>query len=84
MGGWRCVARRAIKAASNAAIANGLAGKDLEAYVRKHGYPFGERDYHPYKIWCDEMRRTFPKPKKKPEPVDVTDHPFLLSSERTK
>lgn len=20
-------------------------------------YPFGERKYHPYKIWCDEVRR---------------------------
>lgn len=20
-------------------------------------YPFGQRKYHPYKIWCDEVRR---------------------------
>ena len=23
----------------------------------RDAYPFGERKYHPYKIWCDEVRR---------------------------
>lgn len=23
----------------------------------RDAYPFGERRYHPYKIWCDEVRR---------------------------
>ena len=43
---------------------------------------FGERRMHPYKIWCSEMKRHFPK-KRKCEPIDLTDHPFLLTVERT-
>jgi len=23
----------------------------------RDAYPFGERKYHPYKIWCDEIKR---------------------------
>jgi hypothetical protein len=23
----------------------------------REAYPYGERAYHPYKIWCDEIRR---------------------------
>jgi hypothetical protein len=33
-------------------------GKD-EKEIRKalkEAYPFGERRYHPYKVWCDEIR----------------------------
>ena len=22
----------------------------------RDAYPYGEREYHPYKIWCDEIR----------------------------
>lgn len=37
------------------------ATKDLkEPQIRaalRDAYPFGERRYHPYKIWCDEVRR---------------------------
>lgn len=36
-------------------------GKDVDlAYVKKAisaSYPFGERKYWPYKVWCDEVRR---------------------------
>jgi len=31
-----------------------------EKLIRKclyEAYPFGERNYHPYKIWLDEIRR---------------------------
>ena len=34
-------------------------GKD-EKEIRqalRDAYPFGMREYHPYKIWCDEIRR---------------------------
>lgn len=30
-----------------------------ESEIRKalqDAYPFGERKYHPYKVWCDEIR----------------------------
>ncbi len=30
--------------------------KAVRARLRE-AYPFGERRYHPYKIWCDEVRR---------------------------
>ncbi len=30
--------------------------KQLRALISK-AYPFGERKYHPYKIWCDEVAR---------------------------
>ena len=35
------------------------AGQDEKA-IRKalrDAYPFGAREHHPYKIWCDEIRR---------------------------
>ena len=35
--------------------------KNADPSVRKQrlfdAYPFGERKYHPYRIWCDEIRR---------------------------
>lgn len=30
--------------------------KDIRRALRE-AYPYGERQYHPYKIWCDEIRR---------------------------
>lgn len=32
---------------------------DMTALRRalREAYPFGERKYHPYKIWCDEIKR---------------------------
>jgi hypothetical protein len=35
-------------------------GKDDERALRRalrEAYPWGERKMHPYKIWCDEIRR---------------------------
>lgn len=52
------------------------AGKP-EKEIRKalrDAYPWGERRYHPYKIWCDEIRRQRGKKKlKKPgrQPVEA-------------
>lgn len=47
-------------------------GTDDEKALRKalrEAYPFGERQYHPYKIWCDEVRRQLHKPRgPKPDP----------------
>lgn len=33
-----------------------LSIKDLKKLISKE-YPFGERRYHPYKIWLDEVKR---------------------------
>lgn len=34
-------------------------------------YPFGAREYTPYKIWCEEVRKCFPGlyPKRKVNPA---------------
>jgi hypothetical protein len=34
--------------------------KELKAALFK-AYPFGERKYHPYKIWCDEVAKQLGK-----------------------
>ena len=42
-------------------------GRDDMKKLRKalrDAYPFGERKYYPYKVWCDEVKRqvgTMPK-----------------------
>ena len=30
--------------------------------VLRHHYPFGERKYWPYKVWCEEVRRALALP----------------------
>lgn len=34
----------------------GMEQKELRKLISA-AYPFGERKYHPYKIWCDEVNR---------------------------
>ena len=34
----------------------GMEPKELRKLISA-AYPFGERKYHPYKIWCDEVNR---------------------------
>jgi len=47
-------------------------GRDDEKALRKalrDAYPFGERRYHPYKIWCSEVKRQLGVPTPvKPDP----------------
>lgn len=39
----------------------------------KAAYPFGIRKYHPYKIWCDEVKNTIgDKPRKRHEADETT------------
>lgn len=35
---------------------SGKDDKDVRAALRE-AYPFGSRQYHPYKVWCDEIAR---------------------------
>jgi len=66
---WRDIARTVIQQALAEAEAQGL---DADA-TRRHvnaAYPFGERAYHPYKIWLSEMKNTF-NPKAKPVQSDL-------------
>jgi hypothetical protein len=44
----------------------GVTGPALKLLLRQH-YPFGVRQYHPYKIWLNEVAKTLgEKPRKKP------------------
>lgn len=50
---WRDYARPIVKQ-----VLEDTAGQD-EKVIRKalkDAYPFGERKYHPYKIWLDEIK----------------------------
>ena len=51
--------------------AQGLDGRELERFVRSTSWTFGERTNHPYKIWCDEVRRQLRirKPVDRPMPL---------------
>ena len=40
------------------------AGPELRRLLRD-AYPFGQRQFHPYKIWCDEVRRALGMPRTK-------------------
>ena len=59
-------------------------GRENERTLRKalfDAYPFGERKMHPYKVWCDEVRRHLegqqhrqPPP---PDPISPGQLPLL-------
>jgi hypothetical protein len=51
---WRDSARPII--AKVLAENEGKSEKEIRKALRE-AYPFGVRQYHPYKIWCDEVKR---------------------------
>lgn len=58
--------------------------KDSEGKTEKEirkalsdAYPFGERKYHPYKIWLDEIKRQRGLKKVK-RAMDIESHPKLF------
>lgn len=53
IGRWRAIARPII--ARVLAETAGQPERDIVAALRE-AYPFGERAYHPYKIWLDEIK----------------------------
>lgn len=53
---WRERARVSLQTAYDAARAQGLDGKALEQALFD-SYPFGQRAYTPYKVWCEERRK---------------------------
>lgn len=55
-GYWRPIAARAIQEALKEAREQGLDEQQTEKHIDA-AYPFGERAYHPYKIWLSEKRR---------------------------
>lgn len=50
---WRAEATLVIRETLGAT--RGQGEKEIRAALRK-AYPFGERKYWPYKVWCDEVR----------------------------
>ena len=52
MSTWRMKAR-AVIARAKAGYTGHPDG--LEAHIRA-AYPFGERNYYPYRVWCEEVR----------------------------
>ena len=53
---WREQARMAIEETLSD-IPFDADEKELRRVLRA-AYPFGPRENHPYKIWCDEVRKT--------------------------
>lgn len=51
----------------------GQSDRDIKKALRE-AYPFGEREYWPYKVWCDEVRkqRGFKSHKKAIQPNNQT------------
>ena len=52
---WRAQAAPLVAECVESGRALGLAGKKLWAYCNR-SFPWGERQYHPYKIWRDEAK----------------------------
>lgn len=57
---WREHARNVIRDTLAGLSAN--ADDKIKRAALRDAYPFGPREHHPYKIWCDEVRRVL-KPK---------------------
>lgn len=54
-GTWRAIASPIIAAAIKEADENGMNNKEMKRLISSR-YPFHERKYHPYKIWCNEVK----------------------------
>lgn len=52
-GTWRDIARPIIREVLKAS--HGRSEKEIKKALRE-AYPWGAREMHPYKIWCDEIR----------------------------
>jgi hypothetical protein len=54
-GTWRAMARQVVRETLDA-IPTTATEKECRAALRLV-YPFGQRHFHPYKVWCEEVRR---------------------------
>ena len=72
---WRAHARKVIQSVMKENA--GKSAKEISKAIRE-AYPFGERKYHPYKIWLDEVKvqtgkkvkHPYRQPLRKPKPID--------------
>lgn len=53
---WRDDANQTIRVALREGRELGLTGKQLRDFINER-YPYGPRKYHPYKIWCSELKQ---------------------------
>lgn len=76
MSHWKDTAERVIRKAMAEAKEQGL---DFEATTKlvDSRYPFGERAYHPYKMWL-KVRRDLLRPKMGPHAAPGTSRELLL------
>lgn len=63
---WRDKCRHIITEVLN--DTEGKSEKEIKSALRK-AYPFGERKYHPHKIWLDEIK--VQRGLKKDQPKDI-------------
>ena len=73
---WRVASNKAIRG-----VIAEIGTEDTKALRKalKEAYPFGERKYHPYKIWCSEVQHMVPglyPTRKAPEPELAPRLPF--------
>jgi hypothetical protein len=59
-------------------IIGSVGTKDMKALraALRQAYPYGERKYWPYKVWCDEVRRQLGLKKSRTRTDDNTKEMF--------
>ena len=68
---WRELARESLQQAYDEARAQGAEGKALENALFD-SYPFGQRAYTPYKVWCEERRKLLATGQMRADASDVS------------
>lgn len=81
MSTWREIARKHILRALEEAREQGLDEQATKKHVSA-AYPFGIRQYHPYKIWLDEVKKWL-SPKQLADPPQPK-HPIWQKLEEWK
>ena len=74
---WRDVARPII---ASVLAQEGTEDRKRLRKALREAYPFGERKYHPYKIWCHEIRVQLGEARfgRRPKPKPVNDQQLSL------
>ena len=68
---WRIAARQAINQCLIAEKPTTAA--EFRKAVKPY-YPFGEREYHPYKMWLSEVKKTAEEIEATPPPADLRNY----------
>lgn len=80
---WRDKAKAVIAEAKTdarvIAMLNDSKYEEARRFISKHFYPFIERNYYPYQVWLDELKKQFAPPK--PEYCDYDPNQLSLKFE---